>query len=167
MKLFIFGGPGSGKSTLSKKIAHEYNLPFFELDDLFHSGEDSKEIINEDERAKIVGNLLSKEKSWVIEGLYRNEWLDEIITEADIVIFLDTNYLTRIFRMTNRTLGGMLFKNTKRTSSPSTIVAHAKLNHRFAKVHKTEFTNRLKRLNIKPVVVRSYKDVVKAIENHS
>ena len=34
MKLFIIGLPGSGKSTLGKKLAQRLNLPFLDLDEI-------------------------------------------------------------------------------------------------------------------------------------
>ena len=33
-KIFISGGPGSGKTTFAKKLAVENNIPHFDLDDI-------------------------------------------------------------------------------------------------------------------------------------
>jgi len=165
MKIFIYGGPGSGKSTLAQQLSGEFNIPFFELDDLFHSGEKSKEIKDVTQRTKIVEQLLKQENSWIIEGLYRDNWLNEILNTADIVFYLNTPYLTRAFRATRRTLGWMVFRNSKRTSSPLTVAAHLKLNRRFETVHRPEFNKRLAAVKKQSITITSYKDAVNAIKD--
>lgn len=42
MKIFLIGMPASGKSTMGKRLAKEYNLPFIDLDE---------EIVNDEGRA--------------------------------------------------------------------------------------------------------------------
>lgn len=34
MKIYIIGGPGSGKTFLANKLSNELNIPHFDLDDL-------------------------------------------------------------------------------------------------------------------------------------
>jgi adenylate kinase family enzyme len=163
-KVYIFGAPGSGKSTLARKLADALNLPLFELDELFHSGEESKQIIDPAERNKLIEKLLAGGQAWVIEGLYRDSWIAKMLARADVVLIVDTPFLKRIARSTQRTFKGIISANSRRASSLSVAIALIRLNQRFEKVHRPEFLEQLNLLNINPVFVQSYDDALAAVK---
>ena len=96
MKILITGNAGSGKSTLSKKVASDYNLPIYSLDSIvWQSGwkKTPKEV-----RHKQIVELIQKDE-WVIDGVDY-----DIQDVADVVVFLDAPRRIRYWRSAKRNL---------------------------------------------------------------
>jgi len=97
-KIAIIGNAGSGKTTLSKKIAQITDLPLKHLDRYFW-----KPNWQEPNRKefKKTHDLLCDQGEWIIEGIstktaqYRFE-------RADVIIFLDTSKWTCLYRISKR-----------------------------------------------------------------
>ncbi|MDR0727017.1 MAG: hypothetical protein LBF37_03045 [Rickettsiales bacterium] len=93
MKLYILGAAGSGKSTYAKKLAAELKVPYFDLDDAKWINDDGKHYCKSrdyDERARIISEIITGNKSWVCEGVYYQDWMDKVFEKADEVIILQT-----------------------------------------------------------------------------
>lgn len=100
-RIYIVGSVASGKTTLAQKLAAQLNIPWYELDNVFH-----ERIPKVDrgrakgERELVFKNILESEK-WIIEGV-RRECFDEGFLKADIIIFLNTPPYLRKFRIIRR-----------------------------------------------------------------
>jgi adenylate kinase family enzyme len=81
MKVLVTGNAGSGKSTVSKQLATDYEITYYSLDTIVWKEGWQKTLPQEkDER---INELIAKE-DWVIDGVS-----NKILEAADQVIFLD------------------------------------------------------------------------------
>ena len=85
-RIHIVGGPGSGKTTLSIRLAQERGVEPFKLDDIAFDPS-SGVAAPLAQRLSDVDSILA-EPSWVTEGIYLG-WTDRLFAEADVVIWLD------------------------------------------------------------------------------
>lgn len=85
-KIMIIGCPGSGKSTLSKKLANRTNYPVLHLDYIYHI--DNFKHINSEELKLMVESFTKNNEQFIIDGNYGStlEWR---IQFCDTVILLD------------------------------------------------------------------------------
>ncbi len=91
-KITIFGGPGTGKSTLANNLGHTLNLPIYHLDSICHL--DNWVRRDKSERNKMILNIINQPE-WVIDGTY-NDTLKQRLETSDLVIFLDFSPVDRI-----------------------------------------------------------------------
>ena len=84
-KILIIGCPGSGKSTLSKKINKITKIPLYHLDLIYWK--DDKTNIDKNEFISILSDILKKDE-WIIDGNYSST-MEMRIKSCDTIIFLD------------------------------------------------------------------------------
>lgn len=84
-RICVVGAPGTGKTTLSKKLGEIYNLPVCHLDS-FHQLP-NWELRNEEERDNLILEATKKEE-WILDGTFTNTLLERV-NRADMIIFLD------------------------------------------------------------------------------
>ena len=84
-KIIVIGCPGSGKSTLSKKLHHKLGIPVIHLDMLYWNSDKTR--VNKEDFDKKLEEVLIDD-SWIIDGNFRRT-LELRIKESDTVIFLD------------------------------------------------------------------------------
>ena len=91
-KISIIGGPGTGKSTLSKNLGKVSDLPVYHLDAIDHlenwKTRDSKE------RDEIILQKVN-EAEWVMDGTYKGT-LEKRVEKSDMIIFLNYSKLARL-----------------------------------------------------------------------
>ena len=107
-KLNIIGRPGSGKTTLSKKLRKELKTDLLNIDSLF-------EEFKEDSLIKeIIVNKLTVSKKIIIDGTYVSLLNPERIGNTDLFVFVNSSILNSIFKVTRRAiLGQNEYKNEK------------------------------------------------------
>lgn len=99
-KIFIIGGPGSGKTYLAKKLSEKLKIKHYDLDNIFWK---RKYDIKRDEKEKIrLINKILKTKKGIIEGVYTSEWIRKLYKKTDLVILLDIKLPRLIFRILKR-----------------------------------------------------------------
>lgn len=104
-KIHIIGSVGSGKTTLAKKLSKAMNIAYYELDNVVWKRRDDRDISDirrtPEKRDAYFADILSRD-TWIVEGVHSQEWVSQGIRRADVVIFLDTGYFVRIYRITRR-----------------------------------------------------------------
>lgn len=71
MKIHIIGGSGTGKTYLAKRLSVKFNIPHFDLDDLFWDNTSSQYGVKMpvEKRNNMLNDILRK-RDWIIEGVY-------------------------------------------------------------------------------------------------
>ena len=99
-RICVVGAPGTGKTTLSKKLAKIYNLPVCHLDS-FHQLPNWK-LRDEKERDNMILEETKKEE-WILDGTFTNTLLERV-NRADLVIYLDYTSITALKGVIKRIL---------------------------------------------------------------
>ena len=109
-KILIIGLPGSGKTTLGKKIEEQLKIPHYEMDRLLWV--DSKGGAIRDDFLNEVRQILKKDQ-WIIEGQLRR--ISHLIHEVDLLIKITPAKKLLLKRLIQRDL--QEFVKRKRTTS--------------------------------------------------
>ncbi|WP_268258042.1 P-loop NTPase family protein [Bacillus andreraoultii] len=83
------GGSGSGKSYIAKQISNKFNIPHFDLDDIFWDNQAEEYGIKTPELER--DNKLKKlveQPSWIIEGVYF-KWVKPSFKKAEKIFILN------------------------------------------------------------------------------
>ena len=99
--IYIIGPTGAGKTTLAKKLSSKLNYPYFEADEIKWDHK-TKEIRPENERDKKLKDIIQKNKYWIIEGAYWQDWTNPIWENCDIAIMCRPTIAKRIFYLFKR-----------------------------------------------------------------
>jgi adenylate kinase family enzyme len=97
-RVVVVGVSGNGKTTLGKRLAAKLDVPFVELDSLYHLpgwGEETTERFREKVEAVTAAD------GWVLDGFYRATVGDITMSRTDTVVWLDQPLplvLTRLIR---------------------------------------------------------------------
>jgi hypothetical protein len=98
LRLYVSGGPGSGKTTLSKRAADLLQVPVHDLDGIFlglaAKGEQFEAIF--DEVAKIAAT-----EDWIAEGSYLG-WTRPLLERAEFVVLLEVPWRVASYRVLTR-----------------------------------------------------------------
>ena len=103
-KIYISGGPGSGKTTYAKFLSKQLNVPHFDLDEV--KWIKGKNVFNQkrpkEERIALLNKILSENKDWILEGVYFQDWIIPVVEQADKIIVLKTPRRIRQIRIIRR-----------------------------------------------------------------
>lgn len=91
-RIVVVGGPGTGKSTLTRNLGKDLNLPIYHLDGLCHLANWEKRDRNE--RDKMILEKTNEPK-WVIDGTYKATF-EERVKKSDLIIFLNYSTIARL-----------------------------------------------------------------------
>jgi len=95
------GASCSGKTTFSKALAAKLGVPHVELDALHH-GPNWAEPTAEEFRAR-VGEAIAGD-AWVVDGNYGTKLRDTVVSQAELIVWLDLPLRTVLPRLWRRTL---------------------------------------------------------------
>ena len=99
-RILVIGCPGNGKTTFSKQLAKQLEIPLFHLDKIYwKSGwqEKSKEEFDAE-----LSEILKTDK-WIIDGNY-SRTIPRRLEYADIVYFMDYPTRTCLWRVFKRVI---------------------------------------------------------------
>lgn len=118
-KVVVYGPSGSGKSTLGAALARELELPWIELDPIYHARPNWDDLSVEEFRARVSEVLAERADGWIIDGNYAMV-RDLILPHAETAIWLELPfamvYRRLAWRTLNRTIRGTELWNGNRES---------------------------------------------------
>lgn len=100
-KIYIIGSVASGKTTMAKKLSKLLNIPWHELDNVFHMRLPSGHVKRTTEDTTLEFNKIINSEKWIIEGVIR-ECFNEGFDKADAIILLNTPPSKRKYRIAKR-----------------------------------------------------------------
>jgi adenylate kinase family enzyme len=104
-RIYIVGPPGSGKSTLGRRLSQVTGLPVHDLDEVYRHGGGRNPPRPEIERDAAVSQIIGSRR-WIVEGVHLG-WTDELMDAAQVIIWLDHLSWPRLaVRMTRRFAAG-------------------------------------------------------------
>jgi len=99
-RIMIIGGPGSGKSTLARALGERLGLPVTHIDQVqFQAGWVEVDPAARDAK---VRDIIAR-PTWIIDGNYSST-IEDRMTRADTLIWLDIPLWRRLLRVIGRTI---------------------------------------------------------------
>ena len=99
-RILVIGCPGSGKTTLSKKLNKKLKLPLIHLDKFYHK---PNWVEPEKTEWKKIVERLAKKPTWIMDGNYADSF-DIRFSRADTVIYLDYTSIKCFYRVIKRVI---------------------------------------------------------------
>lgn len=145
-KVAVFGKPGSGKSTLSQKLADVSNIPLHFLDSIEYDQNGNK--VPKQVFTRQHEQLLAN-PAWIIDGLGTISSFEQRLKEADTLVYIDLSYATCYWLVTKRLLKG-IFTNPKGWPKGSSILKGSINGYKYLRLSPTfwnaNFSNKLQNL---------------------
>lgn len=106
-KIAVFGKPGGGKSTLSKKLAAATGIELYHLDLIeYHK---NGERVPRTEYALAHEKLINSEK-WIIDGFGSLDSFWRRLDAADTIVYIDLPYWVHYWWVTKRFIKAVIVK---------------------------------------------------------
>ncbi|GAB6927704.1 AAA family ATPase [Paenibacillus sp. JCM 10914] len=100
-RIHIIGSVGSGKTTLARTLSTRHDIPYYELDNVVWQRAEPDDIRrSEADRDRLLLGIIESER-WIIEGAHL-KWVSPSLQHADLIIFLNPSYATRVYRIITR-----------------------------------------------------------------
>ncbi|MGM0890791.1 MAG: AAA family ATPase [Bacillota bacterium] len=159
-KIHIIGSVGSGKTTLARELSSKLNIPHYELDNVIWKRYESGDIRRTEEEREEYFNTIIHSETWIVEGVHNEEWVSNSFCNAELIIFLDTNYSVRTYRIIKRFIlqkFGLERSNYKPTLN--IFFKMFKWNRYFEEVGKPNFYNKFGIYDNKILVVTNKNEI--------
>ncbi|MFS0749248.1 DNA topology modulation protein FlaR [Oceanobacillus sp. 1P07AA] len=158
-KVHIIGSVGSGKTTLARALKTILDIPHIELDNIVWIRDSRGDIRRgfKDRDALLFSHV--QQNHWIIEGVHIS-WVDPSLEDADIIIFLDIPYRTRIYRIIRRFILQKLGKEPANYKPTISMFFHMiRWNRDFEKKSRRTIFAKLQPYHEKVHILQSSKDV--------
>lgn len=99
-RILVIGGPGSGKSTFSRRLAEQLELPLIHLDQLYWR--DDWAHCSREEFDQLLQQELDKPQ-WIIDGNF-NRTIPHRLSFCDTVFYFDLPTIVQLWGVTQRIL---------------------------------------------------------------
>ncbi len=164
-KIHIIGGPSSGKSSVASKISTAYDIPAFDLDDIFWDRRADRYGIKapKEERDRALLRVLQHD-SWIIEGVYYR-WLSRSFEDAGLIIILTPSVWLRDWRILKRFVKRKLSLIKSKKEKLADLWRLIKWNHGYDTDNLQRARAFIAKLNHKVVDCKTTKDVFTALES--
>ena len=101
-RIHVLGGSGSGKSFVASKISAAFEIPTYELDELFwdNAVPTYGTRADQEKRDQALAAMVMQE-AWVIEGVFY-KWVITSFQRSDLIIVLNPSLWLRQWRVVKR-----------------------------------------------------------------
>jgi len=101
-RIHLIGGPGSGKSYAAARLSSQFDVPAYDLDDLFWDNTTSGYDVRTEPAARDqqLASIVERD-GWIIEGVYYG-WVAPSFAAADIIIAMTPSIAARQWRVIKR-----------------------------------------------------------------
>ncbi|MBS4172693.1 AAA family ATPase [Bacillus sp. FJAT-49736] len=159
-KIHIIGSVGSGKTTLARKLSSKLKIPYYELDNVVwerHKEGDIRRTVQE--RINYLNTIFQSEK-WIIEGVHNEDWVSDSFQQAEIIIYLDTKYSIRTYRIIKRfILQKLRIERSHYMPTVEIFLKMFKWNRHFEEVGRPNFFKKYKKYSDKILIVSKKKSL--------
>ena len=164
MKIHIIGCSGTGKTYLAKKLSNKYNIPRYDLDNIYwdNSSEKYETKTEFEKRDKLLQKILEKD-SWIIEGIYY-KWLEQSFKNADIIYVLDLPKYIYKFRIIKRFIKRKLRLEAGKKENLKSLLNLLKWTDKFQNENMKEIDKILEKYKEKVHFIKSKKEIDKILE---
>jgi adenylate kinase family enzyme len=166
-KIHIIGSVGSGKTTLARELSSKLNIPFYEFDNVVWRRIKSGDIRRtEKERDEILNTILQSD-AWIVEGVHNEDWVSNSFHKAELIIFLDTYYTVRTYRIIKRfILQKIGIEKSNYSPTLKIFLKMFKWNRYFEEVGKPNFFKKYGRFSDKLLVVTNKTEIYRYFKAH-
>lgn len=109
-RIYIIGGPGSGKTTLAKRVAQQLTLPCYEMDQI--GWENGFGAFRAEEVRLHEVQEIAQQDDWVAEGWF-SPWTDALAQRAEQIVWLDLPWRVARWRIISRHMRASLAGTNK------------------------------------------------------
>ena len=164
MKIHIIGCSGTGKTYLAKKLSNKYNIPRYDLDNIYwdNSSEKYETKTEFEKRDKLLQNILEK-NDWIIEGIYY-KWLEQSFKYADIIYVLDLPKYIYKFRIIKRFIKRKLRLEAGKKENLKSLLNLLKWTDKFQNKNMKEIIKILEKYKEKVYFIKDKNNLQKILE---
>ena len=159
MKIHIIGGSGTGKTYLANLLSIKYNIPHYDLDDLFWDNSANQYGVKMPigKRNEMLNRVLQNE-DWIVEGVY-DSWLTDSFEKADTIIVLDIPKRVYKYRIIRRFIKRKIGIEHSKKVTINSLITLLKWTDKFQKENLPQIHIALSNYTGKTIVLHSKHEV--------
>ncbi|MDC7955139.1 AAA family ATPase [Fusobacterium simiae] len=164
MKIHIIGCSGTGKTFFAKKLSEKYNIPHYDLDDIYwdNSSQEYGIKTSVEKRDKLLQKILEK-NNWIIEGIYY-KWLEQSFKNANIIYILDLPKYIYKFRIIKRFIKRKLKLETGKKETLKSLLDLLRWTDKFKSENMKEIIKIIERYKEKVYFIKNKNDLQKILQ---